>query len=255
MPALLNNHVFAFDLDGTVYTGDTLIKGADEVVYYLRRHGVKVVFFTNSSTRTVRQVYDKLTRLGLEPELEDVHTSAHAAAIYASSESITNAYCVGTDGLRSELQSFDIKVLDTAETAEALVIGLDPEFNYKKLAAVMPCRDNGCKIIACNRDRNYPVENNILMPGCGPIVAAIEDAIDRKVDFFPGKPNTYMLDLLIQELGCSKSEITVVGDSRESDIQMAMNYGVKSFLISSAVHTDIHDTMQVADIKEIIKHV
>jgi 4-nitrophenyl phosphatase len=254
MSAQLQNRIFAFDLDGTIYTGNTLIDGADEVVHYLRRQGAKVVFFTNSSTRTVQQVYEKLTRMSLAPVLEDIHTSAQAAAIYTFRSSISKVFCIGTDGLKAELQSLGVKVLDVAETAEALVIGLDPEFTYAKLAAAMPCYTD-CKIIACNRDRSYPVENNVKLPGCGPIVAAVEDALGRKVDFMAGKPNTYMLDLLSQQLGCSNTDITVIGDSYDSDIQMAISYGATSFLISDRQVADIRDTTQVADIREIIHYI
>lgn len=255
MSAQLQNRIFAFDLDGTIYTGNTLIDGADEVVHYLRRQGAKVVFFTNSSTRTVQQVYDKLTHMGLDPVFEDIHTSARAAAIYASRSSISKVFCIGTGGLKAELQSFGVHVVDVAEAAEALVIGLDPEFSYAKLAAVMSCRDTGCKIIACNRDRSYPIENNVQLPGCGPIVAAVEDALGRKVDFIAGKPNTYMLDLLSQQLGCRNTDITVIGDSYDSDIQMAISYGATSFLISNRQVADIRDTTQVVDIKEIIHYI
>lgn len=252
MSTPLKNQVFAFDLDGTIYTGNTLITGADEVVHFLRLQGAKVVFFTNSSTRTVQQVYEKLTHMRLDPVLEDIHTSARAAAIYASRNSISKVFCIGTDGLKAELQSFGVNVVDVAEAAEALVIGLDPEFSYTKLAAVMSCRDTGCKIVACNRDRSYPIENNVQLPGCGPIIAAVEDALGRKVDFIAGKPNTYMLDLLSQQLGCRNTDITVIGDSYDSDIQMAIRYGARSILISKNQSTEVYDTIQVANIREII---
>lgn len=248
----LDNKVFAFDLDGTIYTGNTLIEGADEVVQLLRKRGAKIIFFTNSSTRTVRQIHDKLTRMGLKPVLNEIYTSARAAAIYAFRSSFSKVLCIGTEGLKAELQSFGVSVIDDAEVADALVIGLDPEFSYAKLAAIMPCCNTGCKIIACNRDRSYPIENNLHLPGCGPIVAAVEEALGRRIDFMVGKPNTYMLDLLSQQLGCRKTDITVIGDSYDSDIQMAIQYGIGSFLISANYGDHVDGTTQVFDIRGIL---
>lgn len=255
MPTLLNNRVFAFDLDGTIYRGDSLIDGADEVINCLRNMGIKVIFFTNSSTKTSQQVYRKLTHMGLAPEIQDIYTSARAAAVYSLESSISQVYCIGTEGLKAEFQSLKISVLDSVEKSDALIIGLDPEFNYSKLAAIMPFHNNTNKIIACNRDTSYPIENNVQLPGCGPIVAAVENALGRKVDFISGKPNSYMLDLLSRTLKFSRNEITVVGDSFESDIQMAINYGAQSFYISPGECMEIGGTMHIHDIREILRYV
>lgn len=252
MPTSIKNKVFAFDLDGTIYTGNRLVEGAYEIVNYLRQRGAKVVFFTNSSTRSVQQVYDKLKRMGLNPTLEDIHTSARAAAIYTSKKYISQVHCIGTDGLKSELQSFGVRVTDAEYTAEAIVIGLDPDFSYAKLSEIMPYRETRCLLIACNRDKSYPIENNIYLPGCGPIVAAVEEALGRNIDFITGKPNTFMLDILSHQLDCNNTDITVIGDSYESDIQMAMRYGVKSFLLSTTRDAKITDsTIQISNIIEI----
>lgn len=255
MAMCMKNQIFAFDLDGTIYKGDTLINGADDVVYSLRKLGAKVVFFTNASTRTVLQVHTKLSRMGLAPELKDIYTSARAAAFYASENNIKQAFCIGTDGLKEELYSNNIEILERAESAEAIIIGLDPDFSYAKLTEIMSCRNTACKLIACNRDKSYPIENNIYLPGCGPIVSSIEDALDRKVDYMVGKPNTYMLDLLSKQLGCHNSDITVIGDSYESDIQMANNYGSKSFFISSQDHLPTLGVTQVTTIREVLSFI
>ena len=49
------------DLDGTVYYGSRLIKGADQAVEYFRDHGIRVLFLTNNSTKTRKQIQEKLT--------------------------------------------------------------------------------------------------------------------------------------------------------------------------------------------------
>ena len=66
---------FIFDLDGTIYLSDRLIPGADRVVRRIREKGGRVVFLTNKPLQT-REVYsDKLTRLGIPTQPEEVVNS------------------------------------------------------------------------------------------------------------------------------------------------------------------------------------
>lgn len=44
--------LFLFDLDGTVYLGDTPVPGAPEALERLRKKGKRVVFLTNNSSKT-----------------------------------------------------------------------------------------------------------------------------------------------------------------------------------------------------------
>lgn len=246
--------VFAFDLDGTIYKGNTIIDGAADLISYITDKGIRVIYFTNSSTRTREQVLDKLGRMGLVTSLNEVYTSAYATAVYATEKSFTNVCCIGTDGLKREFESVGIGVTKDVSSADALIVGLDPEFNYSKLAEIMPFRDSACPIIACNRDRSYPVEDGISLPGCGPIVAAVEDALGRKIDCVTGKPSTYMMELLTTDWNYINSDIVVVGDSYDSDIQMAKRYGSRSFLISNDTNQCINGTTIVQEIGDISRY-
>jgi ribonucleotide monophosphatase NagD (HAD superfamily) len=110
-----------------------------------------------------------------------------------------------------------------------------------------------CKFIICNRDRTYPVEDNLLMPGCGPIVAALEYATERTADVIIGKPNTYMLELLCRDWKLGNQEILVVGDTYESDIAMANNFGSRSVLIDPS-GKKIDGTVTITKILDLIKY-
>lgn len=243
--------VFAFDLDGTIYKGNTIIDGAADLIKLITDIGMNVIYFTNSSTRTREQVINKLGGMGLVASLNEVYTSAYATAVYATEKSFEKVWCIGTDGLKRELEVSGIQTTKEVSDADALIIGLDPEFNYSKLAEIMPFRDNACPIIACNRDSSYPVENGRFLPGCGPIVAAVEDALGRNADCVTGKPSTYMLGLLTTDWNYINSDIVVVGDSYDSDIQMANRYGCRSFLISSETNQCVNGTTVVQKISDI----
>ncbi|HVQ76173.1 MAG TPA: HAD family hydrolase, partial [Candidatus Binatia bacterium] len=53
------------DLDGTVYLGERLIRGADAAVAALRAGGRRVAFLSNKPLQTRADYAAKLTRLGI----------------------------------------------------------------------------------------------------------------------------------------------------------------------------------------------
>lgn len=223
----------AFDLDGTIYFGEELAEGALELISKLKEKGVRVFYFTNNSSKSRNQIFEKLTKLGIKTELASVYNSGYAASIYAEEKGYKKIYCCGAKGLTDQFVEKGLNVVDCKAVADAVFVGLDIDFNYKKLADVLGViKRSNADFIACNVDKNYPIENEVLMPGCGSIVAAIETCAEQKIQFITGKPGFYMLDLLVKDHNLNKSEILVIGDSYESDIAMAKSYGCESVLIS-----------------------
>lgn len=240
-----------FDLDGTIYRGNELIRGAASVLRLLVRRGFQVLYFTNNSTRARAQIKEKLSRMGLNLELRQVYNSSYATGMYLRQNGFKKVFCIGTEGLISELKTQGIQI--TEQKPEAIVVGLDPEFDYRKLAmALRVFHKTKCPIIACNLDRNYPVEDG-LIPGCGPIVSSIEDACGKKTDAVIGKPNTFMLEMLLEDWGLKKEDILVVGDSYESDIVMARRFNCKSVLISGPGHIEESGIINLSRIS-LLKH-
>jgi len=150
-----------------------------------------------------------------------------------NSQKISKVFVIGGEGLIQELKNKDIIIsLDSEASTEAVVVGLDTSFDYKKLVVSLNFLRKGAQLIASNLDANYPVENGLL-PACGPIVRAIESAAQVKSNFIVGKPETYFLELMLHDLKLTKDEIVVIGDRYDSDIEMAKNMGCFSFLIGA----------------------
>jgi HAD superfamily hydrolase (TIGR01450 family) len=225
-----NIKAIAFDLDGTIYYGNQVIDGAAGTIEYLKSKGIKVFYFTNNSTKTREQIYSKLKGMGLDLSLDTVYTSAYATAVYCKESQLDSVYCIGSNGLISELNGHGISTNN--EKVKAVVVGLDLNINYDKIATALLHIQNGCKLIVCNQDKNYPVEGGRLLPGCGSMVAAVLGSCNRTMDFEVGKPNTYMIELLTNNYGFTNKDILVVGDSLDSDIEMANRYGCKSILVT-----------------------
>lgn len=227
---MMNNiSALAFDLDGTVYHGDGAIDGSIGAINDLMNLNYQIFYFTNNSAKTREQIVGKLNRLGFPVKPQNTYSVSRAIAAYLIENKLKSVYLIGTDNLKGDLIAHNIKVHDSLQVS-AVVVGLDPEFNYSKISIALEAIRTGAKLIVANSDPSYPVENNRRLPGCGAMVGAIVGATFHVPDFVVGKPNTYMLELLCKEHKLSPEEICIVGDSPESDIKMANNFKCRSIL-------------------------
>jgi ribonucleotide monophosphatase NagD (HAD superfamily) len=168
--------------------------------------------------------------MGVKASAEDIITSAYATAMLIkklSGGEIPSVFPIGMDGLREELLRAGARVVDSAP-CRYLAVGLDKHINYDKICLALDALLDDAVFVACNRDARYPYEGGKLLPGCAAVVGAIQAAIGREPDYYAGKPDTFMLDMLAEMHSLAPEEILVVGDSLESDIAMANAFGSPS---------------------------
>jgi len=231
---------FIIDLDGVVYNGKQPIAGAREAIEKFREIGKNIVFLTNNSASSTETILHKLHSFGIECDRQELLTSSQAAAIFISQHQIDGGLgilAIGTEALKAEIIDNELKLAD-ADHCGAVLVGLDPQFNYEAITIALRAVMRGAKFIVCNRDANFPVENGQLMAGCGAMVGAIESATGRIADFEIGKPKTIMLDILVERKKIDFADCLVIGDMLASDILMANNAGIPSIWISE---TTVHD--------------
>lgn len=210
----------AFDLDGTLYYGNSAIEGAADAVSFLADLGYQIFYFTNNSAKTRQQIVDKLNNLGFPAKPQNTYCASYAILKYLLEKNFKIIYLIGSDGLNEELSAYNIRVKNSSQVS-AVVVGLDRFFDYSKISIALEAINNGAKLIVANIDPSYPIEDNKSLPGCGAMVGAIVGATSHAPDFVVGKPSTYMLELLCKEHGLPPKEICVVGDDLESDMKMA----------------------------------
>jgi len=67
------------DLEGTLYAGDAVLRGAPEAVAVLRASGADVRYVTNIESRPAHEIADELAALGLAIDLAELFTPLAAA--------------------------------------------------------------------------------------------------------------------------------------------------------------------------------
>ncbi|OGF45389.1 MAG: hypothetical protein A2452_04300 [Candidatus Firestonebacteria bacterium RIFOXYC2_FULL_39_67] len=229
---------FIFDLDGVLYRENSVIKGAPETVCRLRKLGHKVAFATNNAMLSRKDNLKKLNKMGFDCTLSEIMASAYAAGLYLSEKKAKGSvFVIGEKGLKKELKDIGLKVFSVNNKVpgktDYVVVGLDRKFTYKALKIARLLIEKGAKFIATNKDYTYPAKNG-LHPGGGSLVAAVEAASGVKA-FIIGKPEPYMLQILLKQRKISPSETVVVGDRYDTDILFGKNAGTKTVMVLTGV--------------------
>ncbi len=246
----------AIDLDGVVYEGDRVIQGAADAIIKLKERNIEVFFVTNNSGKKRLSIAAKLSSMGIESALDHIITSGYAAAVLVDRLCTTQEnriLVLGSDELAEEFIQLGMVIIHEPP-ADIIVVGLDKSFNYERLSLGLNTIRLGATFVACNRDRVFPVGEDQVLPACGPMVAALECACGKEADYIVGKPNTMMLELIARERGLEPQEILVVGDSIESDIAMARNYGSPSVLITGnlkEVNTEVAPNFRIKSLNDL----
>lgn len=245
---------YVFDLDGVIYRGLELQPQAREVVLALRSQGHNVRFFTNNASTSRESYVLKLDRLGIPTPIEDIMTSAYAAALYfveieAPGKTV---YRIGERGMKEELEAVGMHVIAGDEEPDAhvdfVVVGIDREFSYGKLARAQHAILSGAQFIATNADATYPLEGGRLVPGAGCLVSAVRTATSTE-PFLIGKPETYAFRKILQMTDTPPEHAVMVGDRLDTDIQVGNRAGAFTVLVLTGVTTRAEAEQAIGDLK------
>jgi len=213
------------DMDGVVWREGEVIWENVEGLRRLKNRGKKLIFITNNSSKKWTDYAKRLEILGIEADV--IITSSTATANYLINMGIKRVYAIGEEGLFWALESVGIKLCD--EKPEAVVVGIDRNFNYEKLKRASNFVYFGTFFVATNLDAHIR-EGNGIPPGAGSIVSAISYASGRKPDVVIGKPNRYMFE------GLDLKDGVLIGDNLETDILGGKNVGIPTILVLTGVH-------------------
>jgi HAD superfamily hydrolase (TIGR01457 family) len=209
---------YLIDLDGVIYRGEQLLPGAKDFVAWLDTRQKKYLFLTNNSFASEMQVIEKLARLGITTNKSHI-LGAGQAAVRTIARRFAGArvYVVGEQALTDMVQAHHLTAVSAdSREADVLLVGLDRDFNYKKLTNAAAVVRAGAHFIAINRDAALPIIGD-LIPGCGAMVAAIEAASGITPEVI-GKPQPALLQEAMQQLASRPDETIMIGDSLDIDI-------------------------------------
>lgn len=267
------------DLDGVVYRASEPVPGVAAVLALRAARGDDVVYVTNNSMHYRADYVTRLSALGAPVHPDRVMSSARATALHirAKEPGIRRVLVLGAGGLEREMRDVGLDVVTAGHAAtlmsregmdgwtaaghpDAVVVGLDPQLSYLRLAAAADCVRAGARFIATNRDPVFPTERG-LRPGAGSVVAAVE-ATTGVVPLSIGKPAPYLLEEAARSTGTPIADAVMIGDGLVTDIAAARAIGARSVLMLTGVTTaetaaslpqDQRPTATAADAEELAR--
>jgi phosphoglycolate/pyridoxal phosphate phosphatase family enzyme len=243
------------DLDGVVYLGAEPVPGVAAVLAARAAAGDDIVYVTNNSMWYRADYVTRLSDMGAPVSPDRIVSSARATALYLRdlTPPVRRVLVVGGLGLVHEIRDAGIEVVYSGDAAErwtangrdaaaavgavdAVVVGLDTDFSYARLACAAEAVRSGARFVATNRDPIYPMEKG-FMPGAGSVVAAIAAASLHEPAVSIGKPSPLLLEVAAHAAGANVADAVMIGDSMVTDIPAAHAVGARSVLMLTGITT------------------
>lgn len=223
---------YLIDLDGTMYLGNEKIPAASRFVKKLIEQNIPYLFVTNNSSRTPAQVARKLVAMDIPATEADVFTTSMATANYLEEHfGKSSVFMIGEEGLEHALTEKGLLQVD--EGATSVVIGLDREITYEKMAKACLNIRNGAAFLSTNADKAIPTERGLL-PGNGSLTSVITQSTGVEPVFI-GKPESVIVEQALEVLGIDKADTVMVGDNYDTDIMAGINADMDTLMVFTGV--------------------
>jgi len=249
------------DIDGTLLRGNTPMPGMIDFFDFLHRHNIAFMVASNNSTKTTAQYQQKLTRSGAPIAVEHVLTSAVATGAYLKREYPEggSAYVIGKPSLHQIIHEAGFEIFeDAAHAVDVVIAGGDDELTYTKLKFATLLLQKGARFIGTNPDVVYPTEEG-LVPETGTTLAALRAASGVQPVVI-GKPQPFLFNIAIQNMGTAHAETAILGDRLETDILGGQQAGLRTILIATGVDNEntiplkkIYPDLIVQDLNELTR--
>lgn len=225
---------YIFDLDGTLYLGDSLLPGAQRLIQALRAAGRRLLFLSNNPTKDPDAYAAKLSRLGIPTVpaevLNTVVTTTHWLRQNYPSATV---FAIAEEPLQRALRNAGFRLSEDPAEIDIVVASYDRTFEYRKLQIAFDALwyFKRARLIATNPDRYCPFPGGRGEPDAAAIVAAIEACTGVLCERYLGKPDPYVLAAALALLDLPAHECVMTGDRLYTDIKMARDAGMPSALV------------------------
>ena len=235
MTPLSSISLFMLDMDGTIYLGNRLFPCTIPFLNRVKEQGKRFLFLTNNSSKNRLAYVEKLSKMGIAAEPDDVFTSGEATTIYMrKAHPGARVFVMGMPTLEEEFREAGFEVVK--DNPDCLVLGFDQHFDYDKMTLLCNLVRGGIPYIATHPDYNCPVENGFI-PDIGAMIAYVQAATGRLPDKVVGKPHAGIAQAVMEKYGVGASSLAMVGDRLYTDIALGAEAGITSVLVFSGETT------------------
>ncbi|MEA4883114.1 MAG: HAD-IIA family hydrolase [Clostridia bacterium] len=219
------------DMDGVIYRASEPIPGAVRFINFLEQQCVPFLFVTNNSARSAHEYSHKLHDMEIKAPPASILTAGQVAVDF-----LTKHYdggrilCIGEPSMEQGLLNAGFQLV-TDERPDCVLMAEMRSLSYDLLCVAARHVSEGARFVATNPDLIIPCEHGFIL-GCGAMTRVLECSTGRSARFL-GKPHPEILECATGILGLHHDELVMIGDSLNTDIELAVRNGLRSVLVMS----------------------
>lgn len=214
------------DIDGVLYVGEEPIAGAREALAELRSLGAGVRLLTNTTSRSRREIVERLARMEFEVSLDEILTPAALAVRHCQERGYESVTALVDEHLREDLA--ELPGQESEDHTDAIVLGeLGDKFTPELLNRAFRLLMDGAELVALQHNRYWRRADGLVLD-VGAYAAALEYASGREA-IVVGKPAREFYMSAMADLGVERA--VMVGDDLEADVGGAMAAGLPGVLV------------------------
>ena len=219
------------DIDGTLHFKGAPIPGAIDALLRLRKQKKKLLFLTNTDSKSPRTVFNKLLAYGFAVKEKEIFTPIVALRNFLHHNKDRKVFLVASKEVEGEFG--ESNTVSGEEIPDYVIISdFSDDWNISRLNQAFRYLLKGGKLFGtqgnsyCLDEKGYPQIDT------GSFVRMLADAAHVDFTIF-GKPSKAFFVQALSRLGLKSDECVVVGDDVDSDVQGAQNAGIKSVLVKT----------------------
>jgi len=220
------------DIDGTLYFEGKPILGAIETIDKLREKEIKLLFFTNTDSKTPRHIYKILEEYGFKLNKGEIFTPLIALREFFSDKLESKVFLVATEEVQNEFKDFH-QIKGNEVPDYVIISDFHDNWDVNRLndAFKYVIKDNA-KLLGTQGNKYYLDRNGEPVIDTGSFVHMIATAANVAPTIF-GKPSKEYFLQALKRLDIPASETIVIGDDIETDIQGAHNANMRGILVKT----------------------
>jgi HAD superfamily hydrolase (TIGR01450 family) len=224
---------YVFDLDGTLYLGESLLPGAARLLRALRELDRGIAFASNNPTRTPAQYVEKLAGLGVQAAEHEVVNSLAITVDWVLAQCPDACvFVIGEQPLISALHDAGVRLSEDPHEIDLVIASFDRTLEYRKLQIAFDVlwRREDTRLVATNPDPYCPTPNG-GEPDAAAVIAALEASTGHRCELHFGKPGQPMMDAVTGRLGLPAERCLMAGDRLYTDVAAANTAGMRGALV------------------------
>ena len=219
------------DIDGTLYFKGKPIEGAIVAVDELRKKGIKLLFFTNTDSKTPDTIFKILQEMGFTVLKEEIFSPIIALKDFLSKYPDKKLFLVTTEEVKNEFKEFSH--VKGSEEPDFVIIGdFRDNWDVHRLNQAFKYVLKGAELLGTQGNNYFLDQKGEPVIDTGSFVKLIANTANVTPIIF-GKPSKEFFDQALKRLNLTKKESVVIGDDIESDIQGAINADIRSILVET----------------------